>query len=91
MIRTNKTKKKIVKKINPNIKVKVVKLGKKIIKKKIIKKIKLSKKKLKIIPKKKVLISKKEEESIKLKKLAHNPIIGPSLYSWESKATCRSD
>jgi len=29
----------------------------------------------------------KKEESVKLNKGSHNPIISPSLYSWESKAT----
>ena len=67
---------------------------KKVKKKKVVKKVK-PKKKIKVVksvkktkPKLKTKkIVKKKEQSIKLKKLAHNPIIKPSLYSWESKAT----
>ncbi|MCX6754508.1 MAG: glycosidase [Candidatus Nomurabacteria bacterium] len=50
------------------------------------KKIKSTKKilKIKIIPKANKVL---KEKNIKLKKVQHNPIIEPSLYSWESKAT----
>jgi len=62
-----------------NMKVKNLKIKiKKILPKKV-----LSKKN----PTKKVVSKKNKDESIKLKKLADNPIIEPSSYSWESKAT----
>jgi len=80
-------KKKIIKKKVALKKGKLLK-AKKTTKKKIISKTKkiISKKKKQPILKKKISV-KKEGEKIKLKKLANNPIIEPSLYSWESKAT----
>jgi len=54
--------------------------------KKNIKKVVNSKTKKKISLKNKKIV-KKENKSLKLKKLAHNPIIRPSDYPWESKAT----
>jgi len=98
-----KIKKKIQKKAKPVKKVKAFKVFKKkarpvqkvkavkILKKKI-KKAKKVPKKIKSKNKKKVVLkikksAKKEKQSLKLKKLAHNPIIKPSDYSWESKAT----
>ena len=79
MAKIKKTKKVTIKKTIK--KVKAVKAARKVISKttKTKKKVKISLKKSKII--------KKGEEGIKLKKLAQNPIISPSLYSWESKAT----
>lgn len=83
-------KKKIVKKLKPKVKGKVFKGSKNNIKK--YKKTtpvhadRKQKRKLKVVSKKKKVI-KEEEKPLKLKKLAHNPIIKPSLYSWESKAT----
>lgn len=85
--------KKIIKKKTP-AKSKVLKAAKtkKIVKKalKPIKKIitKLKAKKIKkIIPAKKIISSRKKAESLKLRKLSENPIIRPSGYTWESKAT----
>lgn len=73
-----KKKKKIVKKTSPKKKIKVIGVAKKKLKKvKKIRKVSLKKKK----------IIKKKGQPLRLKKLAHNPIIKPSLYSWESKAT----
>jgi predicted GH43/DUF377 family glycosyl hydrolase len=91
-----KTVKKPVKKIKPKKKAKVLKVVKRKIK--VVKPIKKSKKivlKKKLAPKKKRIIkklsskkqSKSKNQSIRLKKPSHNPIIGPSQYSWESKAT----
>lgn len=56
----------------------------KVVKKEVKKVVKL-KKKLQIVLKNKK--TSKKEEPIRLKKLALNPIIKPSHYSWESKAT----
>lgn len=78
-----KTKKKIVldtkKKKKPILKkkIKVVRVAKKIKSK--LKKVVLSTTRRKS--------EKKKEESAKLKRVLHNPIIEPSYYSWESKAT----
>jgi len=69
-----KLKKKVIKKEKPKKKIKVVGIVKK----------------KKIITKKKIGIKKKivkKEDQVKLKKLISNPIIKPSEYSWESKAT----
>lgn len=74
-----KLKKKIIIKIKPKKKTKVVKVAKK--------EIKLKKKSKKIISTPQKVVRRKKKEPIKLKKLIHNPIIEPSLYSWESKAT----
>jgi predicted GH43/DUF377 family glycosyl hydrolase len=60
-------------------KTRVVKVTKKIIKKKV------TSTKTTVNRRKKII--KKVEKQIKLKKLEHNPIIAPSLYPWESKAT----
>lgn len=83
-INTSKIKKVLVRKV-----VKKSKLAKKETKKvvKSVLKKKISKPK-KIVRKtdKKENISKKES-SVKLKKVSHNPIISPSMYGWESKAT----
>ena len=92
MVMIKKTKKKkIVKKLIPSNRVRVLKVTKNKIKKllEVVKKPKniiKQKRKLKVVPKKKKII-KKKEEPLKLKKLARNPIIRPSFYSWESKAT----
>ena len=102
MALTKKLKNKIVKKITPNKKTKVLDVAKKKITKsvKVVSKIKkiikpkinskktkpVLKKRAKVISKKKES-AKKEENHLKLKKVLHNPIIEPSLYSWESKAT----
>lgn len=80
-----------IKKLNPKKKAKLLEVVKNKKQKisKISKKLKSvirSKRKLKVALKKKKIIE-KEAEPIKLKKLAHNPIIKPSYYSWESKAT----
>jgi predicted GH43/DUF377 family glycosyl hydrolase len=64
------------------IKKKTKKAVKKKTAKKIVKKIN-PKKKLKVIKK----IVKKRKKQVRLKKPSHNPIIEPSQYSWESKAT----
>ena len=93
------TKKVFKKKIVSDIKsVKIKKILTKKSPKKTIKKIGISKNRI-VLKKKKFVevkskkkIEKKEihpkvEETIKLKKVSHNPIISPSLYSWESKAT----
>lgn len=78
MATKNKKKKKIIKKTSPKKKIKVIDVAKKKLKKvNKIRKVSLKKKK----------IIKEERKTLKLKKLAHNPIIKPSLYSWESKAT----
>lgn len=95
-----KTKKKIVKAAKPKKKVKVIKMIKGAIKKipskKVLNKKKIILKKSKKLPKKtktvfkkkiKIVPRGKKEESIKLTKLTSNPIISPSSYSWESKAT----
>lgn len=77
-----------IKKEKPKKKIKVFKVAKKKVKvaikkpKTIKKKIGVSKKKTSI--KKKII---KNEQPLKLKKLISNPIIKPSLYPWESKAT----
>ena len=69
---------------------------KKLITKKVIKKPKVIKAVKKLKPKlKKVLLKKtkkketapKKEHNVKLKRVTHNPIISPSSYGWESKAT----
>lgn len=74
----------------PNIikKAKLFKLVKNSVKKfvKKIKNKKIFKSKIKIVPQKKIFTSGKEK-TLKLKKTLHNPIIKPSKYSWESKAT----
>ncbi len=62
---------------------KAIKKKKIVVKPKVTKR--LLKKKIKDIPKRK--IPKEPEVYIKLKKVSHNPIISPSFYSWESKAT----
>ena len=80
ILKKSKSKTKVKKKILP--KKKAVKVVKKV---KIIKKKVLLKKKTKIIPKKFPI--RKEGENVKLYKASHNPIIAPSDYSWESKAT----
>jgi len=90
MVLKKQPKKKIVKKINPNKKANALKVSKVAVKKNTAKKVmvkKIVKKPKKLITPKKKNIEKKEEIKIKLKKLAHNPIIKPSSYSWESKAT----
>ncbi len=76
-----KLKSKIIKKTSIK-KSKVLSVVKKI--KKVIKKSpkKVLKKK---IPVKKIV--KKEKKGIRLKRVIHNPIISPSMYSWESQAT----
>ena len=91
---TKKQNKNKIKKSSPSTKkmgnIRLKKSKKLIIKKtKSIKKpTKILKKKVKVVSKKKKIVGKiKLEQSVKLKKLAQNPIIKPSLYSWESKAT----
>jgi predicted GH43/DUF377 family glycosyl hydrolase len=79
MVIVKKTKKKIVKKTNPK-KSKVIGTTKKILKKSV----NILKKKKSVLVAKKVA---KKEETVKLKRLITNPIIKPSSYSWESKAT----
>jgi predicted GH43/DUF377 family glycosyl hydrolase len=96
MVVVKKTKKKIVKKTNPK-KIKAISITKKVAKNILKKSIKVFKNPKKLIkrkntPKKKksVLTTKKivkKEETVKLKRLITNPIIKPSSYSWESKAT----
>lgn len=85
-----KNNKKILKKLGPKIKAKVLKETKGNAKKlsTVFKKSKIlkTKKKAKVALKKKKIIA-KEEKPLKLKKTLHNPIIKPSKYAWESKAT----
>ncbi len=72
-----------------------IKKTQKVLVKKIAKKVPTIKRTLlkkKVIQKTKNKIDKKEDrtlkkETVKLRKASHNPIISPSLYSWESKAT----
>jgi predicted GH43/DUF377 family glycosyl hydrolase len=86
--------KKIINDINPD-KIKKVLVKKTIkknskIKKPLLKKKKLIKSKGKKIVEKKIEkkeIGQNKENSVKLKKVNHNPIISPTLYGWESKAT----
>jgi len=49
--------------------------------------LKSKKKVVKVVVNKNKTEPKKEESYIKLEKASHNPIISPSLYDWESKAT----
>ncbi|HEY5589283.1 MAG TPA: hypothetical protein VIK86_10080 [Candidatus Paceibacterota bacterium] len=82
VIKVTSKKTRIISKIKKIIKPKtILKKSKLISKSKLI-----TKKKVKIIEKKKEIV-KKGEINLKLKKVLHNPIIEPSLYSWESKAT----
>lgn len=83
---------KTLKKINKKITKKVIKKIKteinKVVKKKVLTK-KVAKKKISVKTKAKKISFKKWKEPIilKLKKSHSNPIIKPSMYSWESKAT----
>ena len=75
-----KLKKKIVKEIKPKKRVKSIKVVKKNTSKKITRK-------RKIALKKTIKKGSKKIKTVKLKKILNNPIIRPSDYSWESKAT----
>lgn len=96
MALSKKAKKKTTKKTTSTKKVRPIKVAKKsspkpkknLSKVKKTKKIiKVSSRKKKIIKKVPKKIAKKVEETLKLKKLPQNPIIKPSNYSWEAKAT----
>jgi len=73
------------------LKKKIKKIKKKLKPKKKIKVVRIAKKSKKIIKKKVASSATRRkggrEQPIKVKKFAHNPIISPSHYSWESKAT----
>lgn len=72
-------KKKIVLKTKRRIQdININKLKKVLVKKKVVKK---------VLPSRIKKENKKEEVSLKLKKIPQNPIISPSMYGWESKAT----
>ncbi|MDE2030760.1 MAG: hypothetical protein KGI58_00670 [Patescibacteria group bacterium] len=85
-VRKQKIKTKTKIKSKPKIKAKTKVKAKAKTKKKIIKKI-IVKRKIKKVVTKKRKILKKEEQLTKLKKHSNNPIIKPSYYQWESKAT----
>ncbi len=74
-----------IKKVLVSKNVKVIKNPKIKKEKKILPKVKKTLKGKKRVEKKVETV--KAEKPIKLKKVSHNPIISPSLYSWESKAT----
>lgn len=80
LIRVTKTPKKKIKKISTKLQ-----KPKKIIRKKLKSLVTRRKGGKKLLSKKSKVV--KKEKSLKLKKLAENPIIKPSDYSWESKAT----
>ncbi|HLP86445.1 MAG TPA: hypothetical protein VK153_01045 [Candidatus Paceibacterota bacterium] len=92
MVLGKKSKKKTVKKKTSVKKVRPIKVAKK--QKKSLKKVKKIKKIAKVSSRKKKVVKKKIKKSVKkvvetlkLKKLPQNPIIKPSNYPWEAKAT----
>lgn len=88
-VKTDKIKKVLVHKTNKKILSPAKKILQALHKKKTNLKIK-TKKRLKLRSIKKVEVKEhhhKKEAPVKLKKVSHNPIISPSFYNWESKAT----